>query len=127
MMYLFKGLDVNTNEIVKGHFSKPCYGKDEDTCLKLIDVENGIEYKVNIDTVTSFTGYYDKGCRQIFYQDVCVDDELDYVCRVGFDEEFHKFGIYVNSKCIGPLTEKVAKTLRVVNSIYAYLGQGDKK
>lgn len=124
-MYLFKGLDTATNKIVKGHFIRPYH--TDDSYVRLVDVEQGVEFKVDSNTVTTFTGYYDTNGKQIFAQDICVDDEFDYTCRIDFNEKLCKFGIYVNSKCIGSLTEKVAQSLRVINSIYAYLGEEQYK
>lgn len=124
-MYLFKGLDITTNKIVEGHFIRPYH--TDDSYVRLVDVEQGVEFKVDSNTVTTFTGYCDTNGKQIFTQDICVDDELDYTCRIGFNEKLCKFGIYVNAECIGSLTERVAQSLRVINSIYAYLGEEQYK
>lgn len=125
MMYLFKGLDITTNKIVEGHFIRPYH--TDDSYVRLVDVEQGVEFKVDSNTVTTFTGYCDTNGKQIFTQDICVDDELGYVCRIGFDGKLCKFGIYVNAGCIGSLTENVAQSLRVINSVYACLGEEQRK
>ena len=51
MNYLFKGIDAESEQVVKAHFCLPWYSEDEDKYVRFIDIEKHLQYKVKKDTV----------------------------------------------------------------------------
>ena len=122
MDYLFKGIDTKSGKMVKTRLCLPWCGEDGDKYVRLVDTERHVQYKVEKDTVSTFTGFRDKEGQQIFTQDICLYGDTNSLCVIRFDDFLCKMGVYIEGELLGELTDVLAhQKLKVVGNIHSYM------